>query len=434
MAVAKNKPSSEQSLAELFHLVKSLIPDGQVVERVERHKTVAEAIALMRQYNYTQLPVVSGNAVLGVFSYRSLVSRLLELASVPKDFASLPVEEFTEEYQYVQPSQNWESILGHLNRDDAVLVGHRDDLQGILTPVDGLNYLHEIARPFVVLAEIEISLRRLIHACVDEETLEECVHASLAKHYEGRSLPSHLEDMTFNDYAQIICHGRNWSHFAPVFSTTEYQRNDAHQRLTLVRDLRNVVFHFKRPLTATEREQLVEQREWLERKTRGYEGQKRSAAVSRKEPPAKAEKKQWDELSFMEALLSRCGPDFAKVAKRLLAWAENNATYVSWGHGKISGSFVPVLVHEKRTHGLFAAWTNGRFEFYFGSYKHRPPFESEAKRRDLLEQFNAIDGIQLPADAVDGFPAIPLAVLEDAARYQQLLGVLEGVIAEILFS
>ena len=136
----------------------------------------------------------------------------------------------------------------------------------------------------------------------------------------------------------------------------------------------------------------------------------------------------------MEALLSQCGPDVADVAKRLLAWAEDKATYVSWGHGKIFGSFVPVLVHEKRSHRLFAAWTNGRFEFYFGSYKHRPPFESEAKRRDLLEQFNAIDGIQLPPDAVGRYPAISLAVLEDSARYAQLLGVMAGVIEDILAS
>lgn len=61
----KSESSSEpQSLAELFHLVKSLLPADQKVVVAPPELKVADAIELMLEHNYSQLPVVAGNAVL----------------------------------------------------------------------------------------------------------------------------------------------------------------------------------------------------------------------------------------------------------------------------------------------------------------------------------------------------------------------------------
>jgi len=45
-----------------------------------------------------------------------------------------------------------------------VLVGHKESLEGILTPMDVLLYLRDIASPFVMLAEIEMSSDALSRA------------------------------------------------------------------------------------------------------------------------------------------------------------------------------------------------------------------------------------------------------------------------------
>ena len=59
----------ERSLKDLFHLVKEVLPESQEVVTFSPEKTIAEALDFMRTHNFSQIPIVSGNKVLGVFSY-----------------------------------------------------------------------------------------------------------------------------------------------------------------------------------------------------------------------------------------------------------------------------------------------------------------------------------------------------------------------------
>lgn len=263
-----------QSLTELFHLVKSLIPADQELITASPDMTVAEAIALMQKHDFSQLPVMAGPAVLGVFSFRSLTKKLLELGPIKEHFGHLPVDEFMDQFRFIQPSDDWEAILGYLDRDNGVLVGHRDQLEGIVTAMDVLHYLRNLASPFVVLAEIELSLRRIIRACVSHGELQACIQNSLVSKYNSNEIPSELAQLTLNDYVQIIGDGRNWSHFEVVFGKGEWQRKTTAERLKEIRELRNDVFHFKRQLTSSDYERLATHREWLQMKTRSFEGQK----------------------------------------------------------------------------------------------------------------------------------------------------------------
>jgi CBS domain-containing protein len=264
-----------QSLAELFHLVRSLIPEDQELVVARPHMIVSEAIQLMQRHNYSQLPVVAGQAVLGVFSFRSLTTKLLEMGRISEHFGDLPVDEFMEQFKFAQLSDNWESIIVHLDRDDGVLVGHRDDLVGILTPMDVLSYLRDIANPFVLLAEIELSLRRIVGASVTDDELQACAEQCLSGKYPPDEMPTKLSDMTFNDYVQIIGDGRNWPHFEVAFGAGDWLRKRTAKRLKEVRELRNDVFHFKRRLLPEDIETLAKCREWLQMKTRAFEAKRR---------------------------------------------------------------------------------------------------------------------------------------------------------------
>jgi len=273
-----------QSLAELFHLVKSLIPEDQKLAVASPEMTVSDAIQLMRKHKFTQLPVVAGQAVLGVFSFRSLAVKLLAMGKISEHFGDLPVDEFMEQLRFVQLSDNWESIVDHLNSDDGVLVGHRDRLEGILTSMDVLNYLRDIASPFVLLAEIELSLRRIIRACVSEKELQTCAQICLASKYGKDETQAELFEMTFNDYVQILGDGRNWPHFEVAFGKGDWQRKMTTVRLKEARDLRNDVFHFKRKLVPDDIERLTAHREWLQMKIRAFEARKRKPHTVSEEP------------------------------------------------------------------------------------------------------------------------------------------------------
>jgi CBS domain-containing protein len=225
----------------------------------------AAALDLMAKRGFSQLPVVVNEEVLGLFSYRSFAREVIIPRPDKLKPEELTVEDCIEEPVYARVTDEFRSWFDQLDRYDALLLGDPNRLQAIITPMDILRYLYAVASPFVLLGEIELALRRLIHVAVDDEKLAECAQISLASKYKPEELPTHLDEMTFNDYAQLIGDGRCWNHFQSVFRGT---RQATRARLEQLRDLRNVVFHFKRDLTAEDYESLVAHRNWLLLKAR----------------------------------------------------------------------------------------------------------------------------------------------------------------------
>jgi CBS domain-containing protein len=370
-----------ESIVELFHMVKSLIPDGQKVVTVAPDTSVAAAIKMMQTDGFSQVPVVSGSAVLGVFSYRSLSHTLLDLGPIDTDFRELPVDVFMEQFAFVHAIDKWATILEMLDREDGVLVGNRDNLQGILTSMDVLVYLLRLASPFVMLAEIETSLRRIIEACVDQEALKQCVINSLSAKYTLEDMPTSLSSMTFNDYVQILGHGRNWPRFELAFGKGPWLRKQTVARLSQVRDLRNDTFHFKRQLDDDDHAILKQHRDWLEMKTRSFEGRQREVEA----PPEvgdtkKPRKKQSRGKTNRSAFLAACDP----VAADFLAWMLDEAALhgftTSWGTEGFS-------VRTKLP-GRMASFAYGRrlgiFQFFFSHDLGLSSDEAAAWRQELL--------------------------------------------------
>lgn len=154
-----------------------------------------------------------------------------------------------------------------------MVVGEPNRLQGIVTAMDILRYLYGIASPFVLLAEIELALRALIQLAVDSETLAACAKECIKDRPQDQ-VPTRLEDMTFNDYVQIIGDGRAWDHFQTFMGGNRVR---ARAKLEQLRDLRNVVFHFKHKITVEEYETLAAGREWMLLKARAAEGRREEA-------------------------------------------------------------------------------------------------------------------------------------------------------------
>jgi hypothetical protein len=142
-------------------------------------------------------------------------------------------------------------------------------------------------------------------------------------------------------------------------------------------------------------------------------------------------KKRWDEPSFFQELEARHSVVEVNIARKILEWAHSRTTRVWWGRGSRNGSFVPVLDHKGSGHSLFAVWTYGTVEIYFYWYQYKPPFDSEEKRRELLNRLNAIAGVSLPDDAIARRPGIPLSALKDEPALKQFFEILDWVVQEI---
>lgn len=252
-------------VTELFHRINRIIPENQQLLTIAPDTNVRAAVALLRQHGYSQVPVVAGGEVLGVFSYRSFAQtatsftwqEVTQQKWAPGDLA---VEECLERFEFARVTEEMRQVFDAMDRDNGILIGSPEKLQGILTPMDFLRYLYKVASPFVIISEIELTLRALIRLAVSREELEECSRRTLAQLYGAEKFPRTLEAMTFDNYKAIISHGENWAKFAPVLGGN---RTRITAKLKQLCELRNDMFHFKREITLQDHEILDDHRNWL---------------------------------------------------------------------------------------------------------------------------------------------------------------------------
>lgn len=354
--------ASEALLAPFLH-VGRLVPGEQQLETIPPEMRVSEALKIMDRFHYSQLPVVAGDTVLGVFSYRSFSTKATTRQKGTKvPLGKLPVEDFLEEFEYLHSKEDWSRALRYLNRDDAFFVGHREGVEGIVTTMDVLNYFREIADPFIMIAEIELVLRRIIQTCVGEAALPAAIERSLHTVYPDHEVPQSLNEMTFNDFVQIIANGDNWAYFEPMFGSPSATRKRTWEKLEQIGRLRNTVFHFRRWLEPWELEALIDHREWLQRRARAFEGRLRESrrTARQKRTRAKASPRKTTRTAFLEA----CDP----AAKEFFAWmldeAKSKNLTINWGAKGFS-------VRKRAPHGMATlayGFPPARFELYLKQF------------------------------------------------------------------
>lgn len=273
--------SRELDLAsELFHRINRIIPDGQQLLTVPPQCKVRDAVALMRRHGYSQLPVIENGEVLGVFSYRSLA---VEAARATLDECTkqkcapgdLNVDEFLEQFDFARVTEEMSRVFDAMDRDNGVLIGTPERLIGILTPMDFLRYLYQVASPFVFVSEIEMALRALIRVALGPEQLADAARRCLRSLYKDREdrIPTSLEDMTFDNYQLLVAHEESWPAFEPVLGGT---RTRTSAKLKDIGTIRNDVFHFKREITMRDHEVLAGHRNWLLSKVKQAESHRKS--------------------------------------------------------------------------------------------------------------------------------------------------------------
>lgn len=256
------------SASSAFKRVRDVIPQDQELFNVTDDADVTGVLAVMRASNFSQVPVVAGTSVLGVFSYRSF-SRRLEInpTLVQRGFQTLVVEDFLEEVSILRLDDRLEALMAALDRDGCVLAGDPDDLVAVITESDLARFLLELGRSYVLLREIELGLRYLVSQAVDAETLAECAKLALAQRYAGRldHLPTELHLMTLDEQISIVIDGRNFDKFSGVFGVN---RDAITLELKPLPDLRNAVFHFRADEDQSEVARLLQASQWVSRRAR----------------------------------------------------------------------------------------------------------------------------------------------------------------------
>ncbi len=243
-----------------FHEVGSVFPGEVNITSVTPKTRVGEALKLMLERRFSQLPVMEDVEVLGVFSLWSLAQ---QLALAPDlNVQELEVGELMEQLPNVTVKDSLHSILSLLDRHDALLMDSPQGLQAVVTPIDVLQYFYRIARPFILIQEVELALRNLIELCAPGAKLQECINLALAKEFSkrGKPTPTSLNDMTFAHYQKIITCADNWPVFEGVLGNNPQL---VYAKLDRLREIRNKVFHFQSNVSLLDHQHLATSRDWL---------------------------------------------------------------------------------------------------------------------------------------------------------------------------
>ncbi len=251
--------------SELFHRINRIIPPDQRLLNVSPDCRVRDAVTLMQQHGYSQVPVVASGEVLGVFSFRSFArgaarATLEEWKRQGCAPGDLTVDEFIERFEFARLKEEISRVFDAMEHDNGVLIGTPERLVGILTPMDFVRYLYEVASPFVLVSEIELALRALIRVALSAEQIAAAATRCLSSVYGEGKVPLSLEGMTFDNYQCLISHGENWREFEPVLGGT---RTRTSGKLKEIGAIRNDLFHFRREITMQDHEILTAHRNWL---------------------------------------------------------------------------------------------------------------------------------------------------------------------------
>ncbi len=192
--------------------------------------TLAQAVTLMMHSNYSQLPVMANDRdVKGVVSWRGIGKRLalhLECASV---------SDCMEPAQIVTTDDSFFDALGIIAKYDYVLVRGKDKkITGILTASDFNEQFRKMAEPFLLVGEIEKTIRGILTGHFTAEELE-AAKAPLAGNRRITGIP----DMTFGEYVRLLGTEPAWQ---KVGLHIDKQRFICW--LDQVRAIRNDVMHF----------------------------------------------------------------------------------------------------------------------------------------------------------------------------------------------
>jgi CBS domain-containing protein len=191
---------------------------------------ISEAITLMLQHDYSQLPVTTKpRDVKGLISWKSLGSRLALGKQCSK------VRECMEEAAEVRADDSLFDAIQKIVARDSVLV--RDSsraLTGIVTTADLSLQFKDLSEPFLLLGQIEDYVRNLI---ADKYHKAELVQACDPSD-TGREIED-VADLTLGEYIRLLENPARWEKLGVPIDRKAFVAE-----LERVRGIRNDVMHF----------------------------------------------------------------------------------------------------------------------------------------------------------------------------------------------
>ncbi len=197
---------------------------------VKKETSLTEAITLMLQHDFSQLPILAGvRDVVGLVSWKSIGTAL----SLGKACSS--VGDCMEEVVVLNIDEPIFKAVGIILEKEVVLVKDKSkSISGIVTGTDIGLLFHKLAEPFLIIEQIENLVRRILD---DKLTFDDIKKVLDTESYDKEI--NSLSDLTFGHYVRII---ENKALYEKL--SLKVDRVILQKMLDDVRKVRNEVMHF----------------------------------------------------------------------------------------------------------------------------------------------------------------------------------------------
>lgn len=213
--------------------------------------SIQDALRMMLDEDFDQLPVVSENGVEGAITYKS-IARYVKSVDTPRVEETSVKIALNRNPAFVELDHDIFELFDTFAEDDFVLIGDRDGLDGMLTRYDVFYFLEDQVEPILKIGEIEESLRYLFRtSCDNLEQRMNDTFADRAEYDESYTPPERLEDLAFDEYRMFMM--RNLDQLPSRLSR---ERDMVESLLNGVRDTRNALLHFRIEANEIDRDQL----------------------------------------------------------------------------------------------------------------------------------------------------------------------------------
>ena len=193
------------------------------------------ATTIMQMHDFSQLPVMETDfKVNGIISWKTIGMR----TALGREYRE--VRDCMDPAVEVAADARLFDAIGDIREHGYVLVRDvRNKISGIVTTSDLADQFVQLARPFLLIGEIEGHLRNLLHRKFTLDELRGEDSGDSGKTINGTA------DLTFGGYCHILQNPKYWERL-----NLNIDRGEFIKHIETVREIRNSIMHFNTDRTA----------------------------------------------------------------------------------------------------------------------------------------------------------------------------------------
>jgi CBS domain-containing protein len=228
---------------------------------VKQNQTVGEALALMVENDYSQLPIVDENGyLLGLISDEVILRRYYHIGGAVS-LLDLTVDHCQTNAVTLARERDIFEALDRLQTVYAIVITEQGKPVGILTDFDLAHFFRDLTGDLLIVEDIETSLRQIIQTILpDEESMKTALIARFGEDSNNPGEPKkQFNNLTFGNLIYLIINEVNWPKFQPVF----FDADLFFYMMDPVRQIRNQLAHFQGRADNKQHDALQNALQWL---------------------------------------------------------------------------------------------------------------------------------------------------------------------------